>query len=242
MSLLLVIYNVIVSYIFRILTNIEAHRMITSQLLSYTIKRAFLLIMNMGLIIILLNLQYSADPNFSQQTGIFFLLQGKYRDITAAWYMNIGAIIILTMIFNISFPLIELALASLVKCIKRCWDKRLCFKKTSCKTKQAYIDLYNNDIYPIEERYAFLIAVFIITLAFSCVIPILYIIATMSVLFLYLTDKVLVFRLYQTPINYGPDLHKLIKKALYFGLIAHMMLSAVFLSQPELIVQGSAIP
>lgn len=146
------------------------------------------------------------------------------------------------MIFNISFPLIELTLANILKCFKKCWDKKCCFKKTSCKTKDEYIQLFSDDIYPIEERYAFLIAIFMITLAFSCIIPILYIICAISVFLLYLSDKVLVFKLYQTPINYNSDLHQLIKKAIYLGLIAHMALSAVFLSQSELIAPNSTLP
>jgi hypothetical protein len=135
------------------------------------------------------------------------------------------------MIFNISFPLIELTIANILKCFKKCWDKKCCFRKTSCKTKDQYIQLFSDDIYPIEERYAFLIAIFMITLAFSCISPILNVICAISVFLLYLSDKVLVFKLYQTPINYNSDLHQLIKKAIYLGLIAHMALSAVFLSQ-----------
>lgn len=54
-SLFLVIYNVIVSFIFKLLTKFESHWLIIDELFSYTIKRAFLLIMNMGLIIIILN-------------------------------------------------------------------------------------------------------------------------------------------------------------------------------------------
>lgn len=241
MSLLIVVYDVVVSQIFRLLTTLEAHRLVANQLFSFTIKRAFLLIMNMGLVVILLNTQYSHDPNFAQDSPFSFLVQGKYGDISADWYLNIGTILILTMLFNITFPLIELALASLLKCLKRCWDKKLGTRKTSCKTKQEYNSLFSQDIYPIEERYAFLIATFIITLAFSCVIPILYLICFLSILLLYLIDKLLIFKLYQTPINYSTHLHSLISKALYIGLVAHMALSAVFLSEPQLIAASSEI-
>ena len=132
-SLLLVIYNVAVKYLFKFFTYLEAHRLITNELYSYTIKRALLFIMNMGLIIILINTQYS--QGISDIASFKFLVQGKYKDITADWYINIGSIIILTMFFNVSFPLIELALASLIKCFRRCWDRKCCFRKTSCKTK-----------------------------------------------------------------------------------------------------------
>jgi len=88
----------------------------------------------MALIIILLNINYGKSTvDFS---SFSFLLQGKFNDITADWYMNIGTIVILTMIFNIAFPIIELALANFLKCIRRCIDRRFYCRKTSCKTKK----------------------------------------------------------------------------------------------------------
>lgn len=89
--------------------------------------------MNMALIMIILNMKYSTTI---EATQFSFLLQGKYNDISPDWYMNIGSIIILTMIFNITFPIIELLLANILKCLKRCWDTKLYCKKTSCKTKK----------------------------------------------------------------------------------------------------------
>lgn len=161
-----------------------------------------MLIMNMALIMIILNIQYNTSNIEAEQFS--FLLQGKYSDITPDWYMNIGTIIVLTMIFNITFPIIELLLANFLKCIKKCWDKKLCCVKTSCRTKNQYIELYIDDIYPIEERYAFVISVLVITLAFGSVIPILNFICAISLMILYFADRVLVFKVYQTPVNYGP--------------------------------------
>ena len=224
---MLVLYNVIVSVFFRMLTRLESHRLVTDQLFSYTIKRAFLLVMNMALIMILLNMKYDTDLGI---TEVSFLLSGRYKDLTPDWYINIGAIIVMTMIFNIGFPIIELMLASVLKCAKQCWDRRCLCRKTSCKTKQEYVDLYINDVYPIEERYAFLIATILITLSFSCVIPMLNIICFLSIFLLYFSDRVLVFKLYQTPLNFGTELHRIIGKAIYLGMVAHMVLTAFFLS------------
>lgn len=71
--------------------------------MSYAFKRAFLLMMNMALVMILLNINYSNTANF---TAINFIFQGKYTDFTSDWYSNIGGIITMTMIFNIAFSLI----------------------------------------------------------------------------------------------------------------------------------------
>lgn len=59
-SMLLVMYNVIVSSFFKILSKFESHRLVTDELYSYTVKRSFMLIMNMALIMIMLNMKYTA--------------------------------------------------------------------------------------------------------------------------------------------------------------------------------------
>lgn len=145
-SIGLVIYNLIVSIIFRKLSEFEAHFFLTDFLFSYTVKRAFILIMNMGLIIVLLNFNYKGEVSLSQ---LSFLFEGQYKDLTSDWYIKIGSIIILTMIFNIAFPFMELFVASLFKCLRKCIDKRCWTRRTSQKYKIDYINLYSDDIYPI---------------------------------------------------------------------------------------------
>jgi len=54
----LVVYNLIVSIVFKKLSEFESHFFITDEMFSYIIKRSFILIMNMGLIIVLLNFNY----------------------------------------------------------------------------------------------------------------------------------------------------------------------------------------
>ena len=86
-----------------------------------------------------------------------------------------------------------------------------------------------------------MIAIFIVCFVFSCIIPVVWIICFISVFLLYLIDKVLVFKLYQTPINYNADLHTLLKKSIYLGLVVHMGLTCVFLSEPQLVAANSNI-
>src|SRR4051794_22637442 len=54
-SVSLVIYNLTVSIVFKKLTQCEGHFLVTNEMFSYVLKRSFILIMNMGLIIVLLN-------------------------------------------------------------------------------------------------------------------------------------------------------------------------------------------
>jgi hypothetical protein len=89
--------------------------------------------MNLGLIMILLNINYQNSVQLQQVSFIFL---GKFDSFTSDWYYQIGAIIILTMIFNIAFSLIELFFACIIKCLKKCLDTRCCTRATSRLTKQ----------------------------------------------------------------------------------------------------------
>ncbi len=200
---------------------------------SFTLKRSFILIMNMGLIIVLLNFNYQGDLHNIQ--SINFLFQGQFKDLTSDWYIKIGSIVVMTMIFNIMFPFMELFMNSLFKCLRKCVDKRCWTKKTSQKYKADYISLHSDDVYPIEERYAFLISIFWVTLIFNAVIPLLNIIAALSFLLLEIIDKVLVFKFFKTPSNYDESLHRKFLKTLYIGIILHTVASAFLLSEPNLI-------
>lgn len=59
--------------------------------------------MNMGLIMILLNLNYNNSQSLKE---ISFIFLGRYNDFTSDWYENIGSIIVFTMVFNIAFSFI----------------------------------------------------------------------------------------------------------------------------------------
>ena len=97
----IVIYNVLVSRIFKFLTKFEGHNQLTTELYSYIIKRTFVLVMNMGLLMILLKFDYNGSFN---NENLSFLFQGTYNDVTSDWYLEIGVIIVLTLAINIFIP------------------------------------------------------------------------------------------------------------------------------------------
>ncbi len=90
--------------------------------------------------------------------------------------------------------------------------------------------MFIDDIFPISERYAFLIATFFITFSFCGVIPILVPVCCLSFFLLYLTDKILIFKFYQKPMNYTQNLHNIFHNVIIFSLFAHYILTAYFLT------------
>ena len=51
----------------------------------------------------------SLDQNKDNAT-FYFLFEGTYKDLTADWYRDIGIIIIITLLFNMLTPIIEIIL------------------------------------------------------------------------------------------------------------------------------------
>lgn len=72
-------------------------------------------------------------------------------------------------------------------------------------------------------------------------IPLLNIIAAISLILLQLIDKILVFKFFKTPLNFDESLHKKFMKSLYISLILHMISSAFLLSEPNLVPSNSSI-
>jgi hypothetical protein len=80
---------------------------------------------------------------------------------------------------------------------------------------------------------------FFISMVFSGVIPALIPITFLSFFLLYITDKFLLFKYYQTPLQYTQKLHKSFLNVLYVALIAHYAVTAYFLGEPYLIATGA---
>lgn len=96
--------------------------------------------------------------------------------------------------------------------------------------------MYSGDVFPIEERYADLLSTLTITITFSAVLPMLYIIAFLSIGFMLLSDKVLMFKIFQKPLNYTSKLHDNVFKAIFFLILVHCVISPLLLSAPGLML------
>jgi len=85
-------------------------------------------------------------------------------------------------------------------------------------------------------------ATFFVAMSFCGIIPILVPVTAILMVLLYNIDKILIFRYYQTPLNYTPTLHKAFLVVLYASMISHCALTSYFLSEPSLIATSSYIP
>lgn len=137
--------------------------------------------------------------------------------------------IIFTNLFNIIMPMFEVVIQSLIKCLLKMIDTKCCRKRTSATSKQNYLNIYSGIPFPIEERYAEIISLLVLTFAYNSVIPILNIVALLSFLFQYMSDKVMIFYVYKKPPNYDHTLQKMVRNTLIFCIIIHLFTSIFFL-------------
>lgn len=82
---------------------------------------------------------------------------------------------------------------------------KLCFfhkKDKYNKTKMNYIEYYRENVFPIEERYASILAVLFISLALNCIYPIMTVIMAVTLLLYQLMDKLMIIKVYNKPLNF----------------------------------------
>jgi hypothetical protein len=141
------------------------------------------------------------------QLGISFLNffnAGYHPDFTVRWYKDVGYLIINAMIGNIAAPLMEVGIAITLKFVFRVLDRRSLKsgnRKTTTKRHsiESYIDLYAGPQYFLHSKYSNLLNITFMTLMFGVGLPILFPIALVSFLVIYLLERVLVAYYYRQP-------------------------------------------
>ena len=113
------------------------------------------------------------------------------------------------MMFNAFYPPLEFAGFYFLRYLKRAWDQRSLIltdpsetSKTNCKHLQAFVQLYQGPIFSIHWKYAYILNVVLICMAFGPAIPILFPIGFMSLCVLYCTERLMMCYSYQRPPNF----------------------------------------
>jgi hypothetical protein len=140
---------------------------------------------------------------------------GRYRDFTPAWYMDIGETICGAMFFNIFFPIIEFFIFFALRCFWRLVDMDYirCSKVrsengTKCKTIQSYVDIYGGPIFQIHYKYSTCANIVFITFMYGPGMPFLFPMATMALFVLYSVERLLVAYSYKEPPSYDDKINK----------------------------------
>jgi len=219
-------------FVFKFLSNFEKHSIITIQSTSRVIKIFVAQFLNTGVIILIVNGKFSR-----RQVDNF--LEGFYTDLTSDWFLNVGTILLMTMIINIvNLPIINL-LFYFVGAMRRCFDRSCtCDHKTTSKeTQEDWVKLYTGPEFLVDFRYAQILTIIFICFLYAPGIPILYLTSFLNLLVIYWMDKFLVLRICKLSKTFDDTMENVVRKTLFFALFFHLI-SAVWTYGNSLLFSG----
>lgn len=180
--------------------------------------------LNYGLLYIIAPLQLEI-PIASE----FFL--GIYSDFNQFWFSDIGYLVIQTSGINAIMPPIEFGLIWLWRNILRGFDQKKCWPKfppefTSKKTLCSYKDLYSGEDFDIHYQYSWMLVITWVTFLFAPGLPILFPIALVGMIILYVTNRLSLAYYNKRPPVYDYKMTQTTLKMLGFAPILYVCVGA----------------
>ncbi len=178
------------------------------------------------------------NANLSEQPITFWLTSGAIPDFNSAWFRSVGDIIVAAMIFNVYYPLLEFVMFWGLRFLFRCLD-RGCKIRNDGTTKstsiQGYINLYQGPLYFMHYKYSSILTISYITFMYGFGMPVLFPIAMLSFLILYLVEKLMLFYSYVMPPMYDERLSNDVLSKLQFAPILYVIFGYWMASNMQLI-------
>lgn len=189
----------------------------TRQLEETTKVTFYVQFFNTAFLLLLVNADMS-EQIFS------FGLYGIESDFDKTWFKMTGNIIVGTMIFILLWPIIEAFMFFGLRMVGRIMDRG--FSNDPYKTKvtsiQGYVDMYSGPGYLMHYKYSALLTIIFVTMTFGFGIPILFPIAAIAILILYIVEKSMLYYAYKLPPMYDERLSQSVIKTLYWAPIFYL--------------------
>ena len=174
-SIAIVILNMILTKICVVLVQwigYESYSKVFSKLSSIIFIVTFF---NTALVILL------ADANFDEfyPNGLF---KGQFNDYSQRWYLDVGSILVVSMIINIFVPVIEIAAETAISFYMRRSDQSWIKEpekarfSTKCENWMQFYDKHSGPEFEVHVKYAELMNVIYVCLWYGPQMPILYVI------------------------------------------------------------------
>ena len=135
------------------------------------------------------------------------LFEGLYPDFNALWFNDVGVLVVQIMIANMYWPPLEFIMFWGLRMLYRMIDQRSIWpndeNRTHCKTLQAFEDLYAGPHFSLHYKYSYILVVIFVTFLFGAGLPILFPIAFLSLLLLYIVERLMMAYSYRAPPMFG---------------------------------------
>lgn len=176
------------------------------------------------------------NANMSEQPITFWLTTGALPDFNSAWFRSVGDIIVGAMVFNIYYPIIEVLGYWALRVLFRCIDRGCTFRGRSKSTSiQGYISVYQGPIYFMHFKYSSILTIAYITFMYGFGMPVLFPIAMLSFLVLYIVEKFMLFYGHVTPPMYDERLSNDVLQKLQFAPLLYICFGYWMVSSQQLL-------
>ena len=152
------------------------------------------------------NLLTNANLNESLGIPIF---KGSYPDFTFNWYLDFGVPLITAMIINAVFPLIEFSMWYGINKVYILLDRGFTWRiyQTKAISIQQFINLYAGPEYLIHYKYSSILNIVFVTFMYGLALPLLFPIALISLVIVYIIEKLCIVYYYKEPPSYDEKLN-----------------------------------
>ena len=182
--------------------------------------------------LILLGLNANLTEIYSP-LGVIF--NGVYGDFEKTWYNNVGCLFLNTMVINTFFPVTEQLIRFLMTNFKK-WKDQGWKRQYSTKslTVANYVNVYGGPEFSLPNRFAALLKMIFVVLLYGTGLPMMYILASITLIFLFFLDKICMAKQYQRPPYYDELLSQISLKILPYAGIIHLLVGGWMMTNPHL--------
>ena len=229
--------NVLIQFAVTKISQFERHTSRSSQQLTMAHKLSIGLILNTGIIIVLVNADLSVllDP-----LGLSVISNSSgYSDLTTYWYNSVGTSVTITMFIGIFNP----ACLQLVSIMLDYWRRnkflQLFDRAFAVGQHHAVLGIKNQDelnrsfqgrAFTLDVRYSHLLVTVCICYMYAGGIPLMLLIASMSLFVTYYCDKLSFCHLYRIPPRYDEHLDSFALHALPVAALLHCIMNVGYYS------------
>ncbi|PHJ25809.1 hypothetical protein CSUI_000334, partial [Cystoisospora suis] len=216
--------NIVLKFTLRMLVSWSRPTSVSSQLTATLIWIFVATAINTGLLNWLLQVRMWGRGAWMLGT---LDVVGKFTDFSFDWYLDVGsALVINALVLCFSPFVIQDVLLAPLTCLKRWWLR---------KKRPVQLDLntlYTNIEFGTETRYAHILTLTFVCLAYSSGLPVLLLVAALGTMVLYLCSRIALFRTVRRPLPFSSAMNDAVLALLPNACVLHALAGFFMLGQP----------
>ena len=190
------VLNVILGTLTRVFSNFECHHTKSGLESSVSVKLFLALVINSAMIPVLV------FSNIPKLNFLPYLFQGPYKDFEVDWYQVVSSTLSVTLVVNaLAFPVNSLVKSQLKRL------SRWAFASSAITQRQLNA-MYEGDEFDLSERYAQVLSMIFVALAFQSTMPLLMPATALFCLSVYHEAKYTLLRHSKRPPEYDETMAK----------------------------------